>query len=208
MLEYLTVLLLVIFCHCFKRHTYGTVSIDLQMLRAFLCRVENVVVYSHVLLFALTVEFQFTMWKQRWLTVFCFGWKHSNGWFQSCNMFRFCQFAYKLLCHLVSECVPHNHSHFLLYRLYLLIIEIVLAQQMDLVHSSSFFQTSDPLQINSVAKLAVVLVKTTFHLLYCVKQLACWIYTKVSFVRQTVVLVNKTIIRFISHYILIGCIER
>ena len=79
---------------------------------------------------------------------------------------------------------------------------------MNLAYPSSFFQTSGPLHVNSVAKFAVVLVKTTFHLLYCVKQLACWIYAKVSLVSQTVVLVNKTIIRLISHYILIGCIER
>ena len=32
MLEYLMVLLQVVFRHCFKRHTYGSVTIDLQML--------------------------------------------------------------------------------------------------------------------------------------------------------------------------------
>ena len=64
MLENFSVLILVIFCHCLIRYTKSTLTKGLQMLRTFLYLVKNVIIYSQILLFTLSIEFQFTIWKQ------------------------------------------------------------------------------------------------------------------------------------------------
>ena len=62
-LENLTVLVLVIFSNRLKRYTDGSIPVSLQMVRPLFSGVQDMVIYSHVLLIALSVELQLIVWQ-------------------------------------------------------------------------------------------------------------------------------------------------
>ena len=74
MLEYLTVLVLIVFSDGLEGYTNSAISVSLQMLRSFLCSIEDMIVYCHILLIALTIELQFIMWQQRRFAILGLSW--------------------------------------------------------------------------------------------------------------------------------------
>ena len=118
-------------------------------------------------------------------------------------MARLGQFSNEFLCNLISEGIADDDCHLFLNRLDFFIVKVILAKQMNTVHSACFFQTACPFQIDAVAQFAIVLVKGQLNLLYAIKRFTCRIYFEIQLRGLAIILVSQIVICLIAMDVLV-----